>query len=97
MECLVCLLFHVCREVIRRIVDVHKGPVDNGNRLKHVLQAFTVVVSHVSRPGSWVLEVAVERGDMSRLPQVMAIFKRGAGVKHDVHLDNQLVARVVGL
>lgn len=45
-----------------------------------------------------MLELGCEiEGPKSDSPQVMAVFERGAGVKHNVHLNNQLVARVVGL
>ncbi len=42
-----------------------------------------------SRMGAW--------GGGRFSPQVVAVFERGAGVKYDVHLDDQLVPAVVGL
>lgn len=36
------LLLHVSRQVVGRIIDVDKGPVDDGNGLQDVLQALTI-------------------------------------------------------
>lgn len=35
------LLLHVRGQVIRGVVDVDKGPVDDGHRLEHVLETLT--------------------------------------------------------
>ena len=47
-DCLAGLLLHVSWQIVRRVVDVHKGSVDDRDRLEDVLQAFTVVLRQLS-------------------------------------------------
>jgi hypothetical protein len=64
------MLPHMRRQILRRIIQMHKRPLHSRHTLKHILQT---------------------------LPQIMRIPQTRPLIQHNVHLQVQLVARMVRL